>query len=253
VRLCGGKPVPLAMLDRIDAAAIEAAVTKQTRAIIVNSPVNPTGRILPPDEIEALVQIAEKHNLWIIFDQVYADLTYDRPVTFVQSTEAGRARTLVVDSTSKTFGMTGWRLGYLAVPSGFAKQIVKFLQHSIYCVPPFVQVAGIEAIKLYDEIVPRYRAVFRNRLTRAVEALSRIDGVECRMSDATFYLFPKVAGDDAAIARHWLDTLDVATLPGSSFGAPGAGHLRLSLTVSDEELETALTRIAKAGIGVPTL
>jgi aspartate aminotransferase len=95
--------------------------------------------------------------------------------------------------------------------------------------------------------------MFRKRLMRSVEALLKIDGIECHMSDATFYLFPKVAGDDAAIAKRWLDTLDVATLPGSSFGGPGAGHLRLSLTVSDEELETALTRIAKAGIGVPTV
>ena len=251
VRLCGGKPVPLAMLDRIDEQALAAAITKQTRAIILNSPVNPTWRILPEDEIAAVVKIAEKHYLWIVFDQGYAELTYDRPVAFAQASEAGRARTLVVDSTSKTFGMTGWRLGYLAVPNGFAKQIVKFLQHSIYCVPPFIQVAGIEALKLYDEIVPRYRSIFRSRLTRSVETLSKIDGVECRMSDATFYLFPKVAGDDTAIAKRWLDTLDVATLPGSSFGAPGAGHLRLSLTVSDEDLETALTRIAKAGIGVP--
>lgn len=252
VRLCGGKPVALAMLDRIDAATIEAAVTPATRAIIVNSPVNPTGRIVPKDELDAILRIAQKHNLWIIFDQVYADLTYDKPIAFLQSTEAGRARTLVVDSTSKSFGMTGWRLGYLAVPPGFAKQIVKFLQHSIYCVPPFVQIAGIEALKLHDELVPRYRAMFRKRLERAAAVLDGMAGVECRVSDATFYLFAKVAGDDAAIAKHWLDTLDVATLPGSSFGALGAGHLRLALTVSDEDLDTALTRIATAGIGVPT-
>ncbi len=249
VRLCGGTPVALAMLDSVDPQLVEKSITKATRAIILNSPVNPTGRILPEVELNAIVSIAQRHNLWIIFDQVYADLTYDKQVVFPQATAAGQERTLVVDSTSKTFGMTGWRLGYLAAPSGLAKQIVKFLQHSIYCVPPFIQAAGVEALGLYDELVPRYRNLFRKRLERTVDVLSNIDGIECRMSEATFYLFPKVKGDDAMIAKRWLDTIDVATLPGSAFGPAGAGHLRFSLTVSDQDLDIALERIAKAGIG----
>ena len=249
VRLCGGNPVALAMLDRVYPEAVEKAITKATRAIILNSPVNPTGRILPQEELNAIVKIAQRYNLWIIFDQVYADLTYDKQIAFAQATVGGHERTLVVDSTSKTFGMTGWRLGYLAAPSGLAKQIVKFLQHSIYCVPPFIQAAGIAAIDLYDELVPLYRNLFRKRLERASKILSQIDGIECRMPEATFYLFVKVAGDDAAIAKRWLDKLDVATLPGSAFGPSGAGHLRLSLTVSNQDLDLALERIAKAGIG----
>ncbi|HXD47037.1 MAG TPA: aminotransferase class I/II-fold pyridoxal phosphate-dependent enzyme [Pseudolabrys sp.] len=249
VRLCGGTPVALPMLDRVDAQAIAAQITPATRAIILNSPVNPTGRILPADELAAVVDIAQKHDLWIVFDQVYADLSYGNPVAFAQSSEAGRARTLVVDSLSKTFGMTGWRLGYLATPPGAARTIVKFLQHSIYCVPPFVQAAGVAAFALYDELAPRYRALFRARLARAAAALSKIDGIDCPMSDATFYLFPKVAADDAAVAKYWLDTIDVAALPGSAFGPAGAGHLRLSLSLSDADLDEALARIAKAGLG----
>jgi aspartate aminotransferase len=249
VRLCGGKPVALPMLDRIDANAVAAAVTPATRAIILNSPVNPSGRILPEAELAAIVDIAQRHDLWVIFDQVYSDLSHGRAVAFPQSTAAGHSRTLVVDSLSKTFGMTGWRLGYLAVPPGVAKTIVKFLQHSIYCVPPFVQAAGIAAFALYDDLAPRYRAIFRARLERTAAALSKVEGIDCPMSDATFYLFPKVAGDDAAVAKYWLDTIDVAALPGSAFGPAGAGHLRLSLTLSDAELDEALARIAKAGIG----
>lgn len=249
VRLCGGTPVALPMLDRVDAQAVAAAVTPATRAIILNSPVNPSGRILPAAEIDAVLEIAQRHDLWLIFDQVYSDLAYDRSVAFPQSADAGRARTLVVDSLSKTFGMTGWRLGYLAVPPGVAKTLVKFLQHSIYCVPPFVQAAGVAALGLYDELAPRYRATFRARLERTATALSKVPGIDCPMSDATFYLFPRVAGDDAAVAKYWLDTIDVAALPGSAFGPAGAGHLRLSLTLPDAELDEALTRIAKAGIG----
>lgn len=249
VRLCGGTPVALPMLDRVDPQVIAAKITPATRAIILNSPVNPTGRILPAAELADVVEIAQRHDLWIIFDQVYADLSYGTPVAFPQDTEAGRTRTLVIDSLSKTFGMTGWRLGYLATPPGVAKIIVKFLQHSIYCVPPFVQAAGIAAFSLYDELAPRYRATFRARLERGVATLSTVAGIDCPMSDATFYLFPKVAGDDVAVTKYWLDTIDVAVLPGSAFGPAGAGHLRLSLSLSDAELDEALERIAKAGIG----
>ncbi|HML13778.1 MAG TPA: aminotransferase class I/II-fold pyridoxal phosphate-dependent enzyme [Xanthobacteraceae bacterium] len=248
VRLAGGVPVALAMLDRIDPTALAAAVTPRTRAIILNSPANPTGRVLPADEVAAAVGLAQRHGLWLIFDQVYADLTYDAPIAFPQALDGGRECTLAVDSLSKTFGMTGWRLGYLAAPSSLARPILKFLQHSIYCVAPFIQAAGVEALALFDELAPVYRARFRGRLERAAARLSAIDGISCPVSDATFYLFPAIDGDDGATAKHWLDAVDVAVLPGSAFGAAGAGHLRLSLTASDEELEEAFVRIARAGI-----
>jgi len=248
VRLAGGTPVALAMLDRVDAAALQGAVSARTKAIIVNSPANPTGRILGADEIRAVVDLARRQGCWIVFDQVYADLTYDVPVVFPQAIEGGPECTLVVDSFSKTFGMTGWRLGYLAVPSGLSRPILKFLQHSVYCVAPFVQAAGLAALALYDELAPRYRNRFRVRLERASRALSQIGGITCPMSDASFYLFPKIAGDDSATARKWLDEFDVAVLPGSAFGPAGSGHLRLSLTASDQEIDDALARIARAGI-----
>jgi len=248
VRLAGGVPVPLPMLDRVDPAALGAAVTARTRAVILNSPANPTGRILRADEIGAAVDLAQRHGLWLIFDQVYADLAYGEPVVYPQTTDGGRQCTLVVDSLSKTFGMTGWRLGYLAAPSILARPILKFLQHSIYCVAPFIQAAGVEALALFDEVVPGYRALFRGRLQCAVARLSAVDGISCSLSDATFYLFPAIDGDDMATAKHWLDALDVAVLPGSAFGDAGAGHLRLSLTASDPELDDAFDRIARAGI-----
>jgi aspartate aminotransferase len=247
VRLAGGVPVALPMLDRIDAGALAAAVTARTRAIILNSPANPTGRILRTQEIRAAVDLALARGLWLIFDQVYADLAYDAAVAFPQGL-GGRDCTLVVDSLSKTFGMTGWRLGYLAAPAIVAKPILKFLQHSIYCVPPFVQAAGVAALALHDELAPAHRALFGGRMQRAVARLANIDGIRCAMSDATFYLFPAIDGDDVATAKRWLDEIDVAVLPGSAFGASGAGHLRLSLTASDAELDEAFDRIARVGI-----
>jgi aspartate aminotransferase len=144
--------------------------------------------------------------------------------------------------------MTGWRLGYLALPPGVSKSILKFIQHSIYCVPGFVQAAGITALSLSDELVPAYREMFRARLATAAARLSSVPGIACTMPPATFYLFPAVEAADADVAKRWLDEINVATVPGSSFGRGGVGHLRMSLTCSDRELDDALERIARIGI-----
>lgn len=248
VRLCGGVPVAVPMLDRLDPVTIDAAVTARTRVLILNSPVNPTGRVLSKHELAATIAMAHRHDLWIVFDQVYSDLMYGGTFTYPQALAGGFERTLVVDSLSKSFGMTGWRLGYLALPPGMAKALVKFLQHSIYCVPAFIQAAGEEALSLRDELVPAYRELFRRRLARASAALDVVLGIDCVMPDATFYLFPKVAGDDTLIAQRWLAEGDVATMPGSAFGPAGKGHLRMSLSCSDADLDDALARIARLGV-----
>ena len=248
VRLCGGVPMALPMLDAIDADALEAAITPRTVALILNSPVNPSARVLPQAELDAVLAIAERHNLWIIFDQVYSDLLHAGRFAAPQAQAAGQARTIVVDSFSKTFGMTGWRLGSLAMPQGTARSFQRFMQHSVYCVPGFVQQAGVVALGLFDELVPQYRAMFRARQVYAAERLNAVPGVTCALPDAGFYLFPAVAGSDSAIAARWLETLSVASLPGSAFGAAGAGHIRLSLTTSQADLAAAMDRIAQQGL-----
>jgi aspartate/methionine/tyrosine aminotransferase len=204
--------------------------------------------VLTAAEIAAVAELAERHDLWIVFDQVYADLVHVPDFARPHATAAGQARTLVVDSFSKTFGMTGWRLGFLGMPPGTSRAIGRFMQHSVYCVPGFVQAAGLAALSLEGELVPGYRARFRARQTRAAERLDAIPGVSCRPTDAGFYLFPRVDGDDRAVAARWLEELDVATLPGSAFGAAGAGHLRVSVTAPDEDLDEALRRLGTAGL-----
>ena len=248
IRLAGGVPVPVAMADAFDVESIRKALTPATRAVIVNSPVNPTGTVVRRSEMCGLVSLAEQHSLWIVFDQVYADMSYNGPVAFPQAIDNAFERTLVVDSLSKSFGMTGWRLGYLAMPPGLAKYVVKFIQHSIYCVPPFIQAAGVRALELSDELLPCYREMFRARVARATEGLQGVEGLLCTMPSAGFFLFPHVDGDEVAIARRWLDVLNIAVLPGTAFGDAGAGHLRLSLSCSDEELDVALDRISSAGV-----
>jgi aspartate/methionine/tyrosine aminotransferase len=149
---------------------------------------------------------------------------------------------------SKTFGMTGWRLGSLAMPAGTARSFQRFMQHSIYCVPGFVQQAGIKALTLFDELVPRYRALFRERQEYAARRLTEVPGIRCPLPDAGFYLFPAVTGDDKVVSAAWLDGLGVASMPGSSFGAAGAGHIRLSLTTSQADLRTAMDSIVRLGM-----
>jgi aspartate/methionine/tyrosine aminotransferase len=253
VHLCGGIPVTLPMLDSIDVDRMAAAITSRTVAVILNSPVNPTARVLPGSELAAVLALAERHNLWIVFDQVYSDLLHAGSFAAPQASVAGQARTLVVDSMSKTFGMTGWRLGSLAMPAGTAKSFQRFMQHSVYCVPGFVQQAGLAALALFDEVVPRYRALFRARQEYAAGRLNGVPGIHCPLPDAGFYLFPAVGEDDRAVSARWLDELGVATLPGSSFGAAGAGHIRLSLTTSQADLQEAIdgvVRFAQQGSAV---
>ncbi len=248
VKLCGGTPVGLSMFDRVDEEALARVVSPRTTAIILNSPVNPTGRVLSTEEIACLLNFAERHDLWILFDQVYSALLYTGEFSSPLSMAGGRERVFVIDSLSKTFGMTGWRLGFLLTPPGLSKTIVKFIQHSIYCVPGFVQAAGITALSLFDELVPTYRKMFRARLVTAAERLSAVPGISCQLPAATFYLFPSIAAIDTDVAKRWLDEISVATMPGSSFGVAGAGHLRLSLTCPDRELDEALDRISRIGI-----
>jgi aspartate/methionine/tyrosine aminotransferase len=247
VRLGGGVAVPVEMPEAFDVEAIRRAMTPATRAVIVNSPVNPTGYVLRSSEVSTLVQLAAERDLWLVFDQVYSDLVYDGPVSYPQALADGFGRTLVIDSLSKSFGMTGWRLGFLAMPPGMAQSVVKFIQHSVYCVPPFIQAAGVRALELAGELLPGYRATFHTRVTRAADVLAGVEGLTCAVPAAGFFLFPRVAGDEVAIARRWLDELDIAVLPGTAFGSAGAGHLRLSLSCRDDQLDLALDRIVRSG------
>ena len=199
VQLRGGTPVGISMLDRIDEAMLERVVTPRTKAIIVNSPVNPTGRVFSAAEIASVLAFAERHDLWILFDQVYCDLLYTGEFPNPQRLPGGQERTLVIDSLSKTFGMTGWRLGYLALPAGLSKTILKFIQHSIYCVPNFVQLAGVTALSLSDELVPAYRDMFRARLETA--ATKAFVGARHQLQAAARDVLPVPVGRSARHRR----------------------------------------------------
>jgi aspartate aminotransferase len=246
VRLAGGIPVPVPALDAVDPERLARAVTPRTRMIIVNSPVNPTGRVLSRGELASILALAERRNLWLLFDQVYSDLAFaPGAFTFLQSLEGAAERCFVADSLSKTYGMTGWRLGYLAMPAAAVDPVRKIVQHSLYCVPPFLQAGAEAALALPERVVDRYRERFRRRRDLAVPVLDRLPGVRCAAPEASFYLFPRVGGDDRAVAAEWFERLSIAVLPGSAFGPSGAGHLRLSLACEDAVLAEALARLER--------
>ena len=244
VRLAGGTPIRVPALHGVDLSRVADAVSPRTRMLVVNSPINPTGGVLSRAELEGLLALAERHDLWLLFDQVYADLVFEPGLYCgLHSLPGAKARTLVADSLSKTYGMTGWRVGYLGLPEATARSVLKILQHSIYCVPPFIQAAAEAALGLPESVVHEHAALFRRRRDRAAGILGALPGVRCAPPPATFYLFPEVGGDDKSVAAEWLDALAIAALPGSAFGPAGAGHLRLSLACSDEVLEEALRRL----------
>lgn len=246
IELAGGLPVTVEALESLDPDRLLHALTPRTKAIVVNSPVNPTGRILRRDELQSILNIAAERNLWIVFDEVYSEIVHG-PTRYTPfyTLDGAQVRTIVVNSLSKTYGMTGWRLGYLLGPRDVVKAAQKIVQHSIYCVPEFVQVAGETALGLPRSVIDATNATFLRRLKVAAERLDRLPGIECRVPEAAFYLFPHVDGDDRAITERWLELVDVAVLPGSAFGNAGAGHLRMALTCSDAELEEALSRIER--------
>jgi len=246
VKMAGGIPVVVPALQKIDPERLEKTITSRTKLIIVNSPVNPTGRIISKSELETIIRLAEGNNLWILYDEVYKNILYEPESRIsIQTIENACDRLLVVNSFSKEYGMTGWRIGYLATPRDFGKDIRKIIQHSVYCVPPFIQAAAEAAIALPAEIMTAHVAEFKRRRDLMTAKLNNIPGISCNTPEATFYLFPAVEQDDWTVATEWLDKLDIAVLPGSVFGSAGKGHIRISVTSEVHLLEEAVRRIGQ--------
>jgi aspartate aminotransferase len=244
VKMAGGIPIVVPALKKIDPERLEKAITSRTKMIIVNSPVNPTGRVISKPELETIIRLAQKNDLWILYDEVYKNILFEPELRIsIQTIENVCDRLLVVNSFSKEYGMTGWRIGYLAAPRGFYKDIRKILQHSVYCVPPFIQAAAEAAIALPAEIMAAHVAEFKRRRDFLASKLNDIPAISCDAPAATFYLFPAVEKDDWTVATEWLDKLNVAVLPGSVFGAAGEGHIRLSFTSEIHLLQEAIRRI----------
>jgi len=256
VELTGARAVGVSMDtqdDRfvIDVGRLEDAVTPRTRAVIFNSPWNPTGRVLSTPELRAIAEVAERHDLWIIADEVYSELIYGDAVheSIAALSPEVAARTLITTSFSKSFAMTGWRLGYCVASAQMAPLLARVNQYTLRCPTSFVQHAGIAAINEGGPFVAAMLAEYTQRRDAIAAGLNAIDGVACPYPEGTFYAFPAIArewGDSRDIADRLLEQAGVLLTPGSAYGAASCHHLRLSFATSVDVIEEGVARLRAA-------
>ncbi|WP_299087323.1 aminotransferase [uncultured Metabacillus sp.] len=249
VSLAGGVPVSIQtsgeMEFKLQPAELEAAITEKTKAIILCSPNNPTGTVLAKEDLERIAEVIEKHDLLVISDEIYAELTYDDAYTSFASIKGMAERTILVSGFSKGFAMTGWRLGYVAANPEFLSAMLKIHQYSMMCAPTMAQYAAIEAMKNGKEDVLHMKKSYRQRRNLFVGALNDI-GLTCHVPGGAFYAFPSIkitnlSSDEFAEAL--LLEEKVAVVPGSVFGESGEGYIRCSYASSLDQLQEALKRM----------
>jgi aspartate aminotransferase len=252
IRFAGATPVPLVLREADDFAfsvdELAARMSDRTRLVILNSPQNPTGGVLAPETLAAAADVLRDAPAWVLSDEVYGRLMYEGRFSSIASEPGMLERTIVLDSFSKTYAMTGWRCGYAAVPAALAEPLTRFVVNSTSCVPPFVQRAGIAALTGPQDSVDAMVAEFRARRDLVVDGLNALPGVSCRVPHGAFYAFPNVAGvplDADDLARRLLEEAGVALLSGTAFGAAGENHLRLSYATSRARLDEGLERMRR--------
>ncbi len=254
IRMLDGAPVeiPLRPEDnfRIDPDALERRVTPRTKAMILNSPNNPTGRVLAPDELNAVARSAHEHGYWVLSDEIYEHIVYDQHRhTGIASLPGMRDRTVTINGMSKAYAMTGWRLGYLGAPAPLCEQILKVQQHVVTCAPSFTQAAGVAALEGPQGCVAEMTAEYDRRRRFMTDALNSIPGVRCPLPEGAFYLFPRVSfrGMDAtALAEFLIDQAHVAVTPGEAFGRSGRYNIRLTFATSMANLQQAAMQLKAA-------
>jgi aspartate aminotransferase len=241
----------------VKAAAIEKAITPKTRLLILNSPSNPCGGVVPPDEYQRILALCKKHNVWLLGDECYSHFTYDPHKPFsIASTSDSKPNVIIVGSVSKTFAMTGWRIGYVLAPEKLVQAVIKLQSQSTSNPASIAQHAALEAMRGPMDSVPVMLAEYAKRRKRIVEGLRAIPGVTCEMPGGAFYAFPNVgahlasgkssqalAKDTAELATLLLDKARVALVAGEGFGAPG--YLRLSYATSIERIDEGLRRMER--------
>jgi len=249
----GAKRVPMPLRAEngfaIDTDHLESLITKKTRLVVINSPHNPTGGVLPRATIERIVELAEKHDFYLLSDEIYSRMIYDGEPVSPYSYPGMAERTIVLDGHSKTYAMTGWRLGFGIMPKDMAPRVAKLQTNSNSCTCSFTQMAGIEALRGPQTSVDAMVAEFRTRRDLIVDGLNRIPGFDCHRPAGAFYVFPSIKATGRTskeMENHLMDKAGVAVLSGTAFGANGEGFIRLSYANSQANLKRALEKIAAA-------
>jgi aspartate aminotransferase len=251
VELAGGTPIPVPLDPnanwRLTWEALESAVTPASRILLINSPNNPTGRILDDAELADIARFAQEHDLLVFSDEMYEKIIYDGHRHTSIATLPGMAeRTLIFNGLSKAYAMTGWRLGYAAGPKPYMQQIEKVHGHSVTCATSFVQRAGIAALTGPQDFIGEMVTAWDRRRRNLAAGLNAVSGIHCPLVEGAFYAFVDIRGTgmtSVEAADRFLQQAHVAVTPGIAFGAAGEGHVRLSFATSDDLLARAVERI----------
>jgi aspartate/methionine/tyrosine aminotransferase len=252
IRYAGGTVVPVHLPEerafRLDIDQLCASVNEHTKLMILNSPANPTGGVLEQEDLERIAEVALEHNLLVFADEIYSRMIYEGTHHSIATIPGMAERTILLDGFSKTYAMTGWRLGYGVMPAELAAWISKLMTNSNSCTATFTQFAGVEALTMDQAPVRRMLAEFRRRREVIIEGLNALPGFRCATPHGAFYAFPNIEGTgmrSQELANLLLDEAGVATLSGTSFGPGGEGYLRLSYANSVENIQEALLRIGR--------
>lgn len=250
INYSGARAVPLPLRQenqfRADVNELAALVTPRTKVIVINSPQNPTGSMLTPDDLRAIGKLAAERGIWILADEIYSRILYGSTHDTVLR-YGDPARIVVLDGFSKTFAMTGWRLGYGIMPAEFAAHMARLQTNATSCTASFTQMAGVEALRGPQQEVDRMVAEFRRRRDVIVAGLNALEGVSCIEPQGAFYAFPDIRGtgfNSKELSTRLLDEAGVACLSGTAFGKHGEGFLRFSYANSVENINEALKRFA---------
>ena len=254
INFVGAKPVPIPLKEekdfRLDPEYVKENITKNTKMIILNSPENPTGGVLTREDLKAVADcITNRDDVLVLSDEVYDNLIYEGEHESIASLPGMKEKTILLNGFSKTYAMTGWRLGYGVMRKDLAQKVTQLMINSNSCTCAFVQMAGVEALKGPQDEPERMVAEFRKRREVIVSGLNNIKGITCRKPRGAFYVFPNITGTGMncnKLSDYLLNNAGVAVLSGTSFGQYGEGYLRLSFANSIENIKKALDRISEA-------
>lgn len=249
--LAGGVPVIINLKEsdefRLTAQELEDAITEKTKVLILPYPNNPTGAIMEREDLEAIAEVIRRHDIYVMTDEIYSELTYQMDHVSIASLPGMKERTVYINGFSKAFAMTGWRLGYACAPEAILKQMLKIHQFAIMCAPTTSQYAGIEAVRHCDREVENMKMQYNERRVYVLRRLRGM-GLSCFEPYGAFYVFPSIKSTGMTsdeFATTLLKTEKVAVVPGTAFGDCGEGFIRISYAYSMENLKVALDRIEK--------
>lgn len=242
------KPIPLHESNefRFNPDDIEEQISKDTKLIIINSPMNPTGSVMTKKEISQVAELAEKHNLYILTDEIYSKMIYDRDFHSPSVLDEAKERTIILDGFSKAYSMTGWRLGYIVGPESLIERVNLLIATTVSCVSSFSQKAGVTALKGSQTDLKENMQAFRKRRDVIIKGLNEIPNFSCVTPQGAFYAFPnitKTGMSSKELADHILYSAGVACLPGTIFGKHGEGFLRFSYATSIDVIKEAIENI----------